>query len=233
VNYVVTFGLFGVFMIATGVFHGGWWYLLLTSAPCVLLMSAGYAGLGPGIYFKTRDGRIPFWARLLHYPIVLTSGTEYLLKAAFSKENAYDRVGDDLILGRRPRPNEFPEGVANCVDLAAEFGEPQAIRESTNYVNLPVLDGDVPTQDALRTAIASLVPGTTFVHCAVGHGRTGVFALALLAERGRVKSYEEGIGLLKGVRPGIDLNAKQEAFVRGYFPAASAAQGGACAGSRS
>ena len=42
-------------------------------------------------------------------------------------------------------------------------------------------------------------------------------ALAFLAERGRIRSYEEGISLIKAARPGVALNKTQERFIRDYI----------------
>jgi protein-tyrosine phosphatase len=57
--------------------------------------------------------------------------------------------------------------------------------------------------------VAQLGPGRIFIHCAQGHGRTGLFALAVLLHSGAVGSLEEGLRFLTAARPGIRLNREQ------------------------
>jgi len=180
-------------------------------------MSAGYAGLGPRIFNKHPDGTIPLWVKIIHFPFLLYSAFVWQVTQMLSRENPYDRVQDDLIIGRRLRARELPHGIVNCVDLTAEFEDPKEIRESTNYVNLPILDAGVPETDTLDSVISRLSPGMTYVHCAQGHGRTGLFTLALLAKRGRIKSFQEGMARIKQARPGVGLNKTQDQFIRSYI----------------
>jgi len=156
-------------------------------------------------------------SRLVHLPYLLYTAAMWNLLRLAGKENPVDRVSEDLLLGRRLRGHELPAGIVNCVDLTSEFEEPQVIREGTNYINLPVLDADVPTREALETTIGKLKPGATFVHCAQGHGRTGLFALILLFKQGRIQSYAEGMALITKVRAGVGLNRAQAAFVRDFM----------------
>jgi protein-tyrosine phosphatase len=55
------------------------------------------------------------------------------------------------------------------------------------------------------------------VHCAQGHGRSGLFAIAFLAERNRIQSLDEGLALIKAARPGVGLNSTQVQFLRIYI----------------
>ena len=180
-------------------------------------LSAGYAGLGARIFCKQPDGIIPIWIKILHFPFMLYSYLIWHIARLTSRENAVDRVSANLYLGRRLLPGEVPEGVVNYVDLTAELEDPMSIRDSTNYIKLPILDGDVPGREALRTTLSHLCDEVTYVHCAQGHGRTGLFALAVLAERGIVSSFQEGMAMVKAARPGISLNKEQEDFIRGYI----------------
>ncbi|UCF05425.1 MAG: dual specificity protein phosphatase family protein, partial [bacterium] len=135
----------------------------------------------------------------------------------FSRENPFDKVEDDIILGRRLLAGELPEGIVNCVDLTAEFEEVKEIRESTNYISLPILDAAVPMPEDLAKALSQIKEGATYVHCAQGHGRSGLFTLALLNTRDSVGSFEEGITILKQARPGVRLNKVQESFARSFI----------------
>lgn len=75
----------------------------------------------------------------------------------------------------------------------------------------------VPLTEELTSTISRIRTGTTYIHCAQGHGRTGLFALALLSTRGKVDSFEDGFSRIKNVRPGIGLNKTQETFISKFI----------------
>jgi len=216
-KYSITFLILGGLVSYLAVSLGGWWHLLHWFSLSLFTQSAGYASLGSRVFGKRPDGRIPTWSKIIHLPYMVYSVCTWQLTRMLSRENPTVIVTDDLILGRRLQAGELPAHVANYVDLTSEFEDPVQIRKSTKYVNLPILDAGVPSQDALHSVIARLKPGTTFVHCAQGHGRTGLFALALLAYRHRIRSFDEGMALIKAARPGVGLNKTQETFIRNYI----------------
>jgi protein-tyrosine phosphatase len=222
-KYTITFLLLGGLVSYFAITLGGWWQILHWFSVSCILLSGGYAGLGPLVFGKGHDGRIPVWSKIVHLPFMLYCSLVWHLVRIFSRENPTDEVSGDLILGRRLLTSEMLSGISNYVDLTAEMEDPRAIRERESYVAFPILDADVPAPLALKKVVAALRPGKTFVHCAQGHGRTGLFALALLAERGRI-SYDEGIAKLTAVRPGLALNAKQQAFMRKYIGEQPAAE---------
>jgi len=180
-------------------------------------MFAGHVWLGPRVIGKREDGTIPTWAKGLHLFFMLGYWAELEVTARLGRENSFDSVSDDLIIGRRLKTRELPSGIVNYVDLTGELEDPKSIRAMTNYISLPILDGGVPTTDELRSIIERLAPGTTYVHCTRGHGRTGLFTLALLVERGSIQSFNDGMATLRRGRPGMYLNAAQEKFIRCYI----------------
>jgi protein-tyrosine phosphatase len=181
----------------------------------------GYAGAGARIFSKKPDGTIPIWAKIIHLPFLAYAGVVWHVTRIISCENPYDKVEADIILGRRLLANELPEGVVNCVDLTAEFEEPKQIRESTNYISLPILDAGIPTAEELNKALSRLEKGATYIHCAQGHGRSGLVTLALLLDRDSVSSFEEGLSKLTRVRPGVGLNRAQQRFTRAFITSRS------------
>ncbi len=116
---------------------------------------------------------------------------------------------EGLVVGRRLLPGELDWEFANYIDLTAEFPEPLALRRSSGYLSFPILDGSAPDPTALRKVVDRLRSGKTFVHCAQGHGRSGLFALAVMLKSGAVRTVSEGLEKLKAVRPGISLTAVQ------------------------
>jgi protein-tyrosine phosphatase len=225
-KYALTFALLGALVCYWAVSLSGWWYLLVWIAISFFILSAGYAGLGAKIFCKRSDGTIPLWVKIIHFPFLLYLSVVWTFIRMLSRENPFDKVGDDLILGRRLFTSELPHGIVNYVDLTTEFEDPKEIRETTNYVCLPILDASVPSSQGLISALSRLRAGTTYVHCAQGHGRTALFALALLWTQGGFRSFEDGFFFLKKVRPGIGLNKAQEAFIKKFI----AEQGSAAKG---
>ena len=192
------------------------WLLLWISADC-LLLAVGYFGLGSKVYGKNPRGGFPLWARVIHLPMMLSSLLIWQLFRLFSKENAYDEVAEDLFVGRRLSNDEIPRGISNWIDLTAELDDPKQIRDSTQYICLPILDGTVPDARVLDHILSRLDHGKTYVHCAQGHGRAALFALLLLARRGVISDVEDGIRLLQKARPSIILHSGQRKFVADFI----------------
>lgn len=216
-KYSLAFGLLGLLLTCWSLVQSGWFLLLLWPAANLWALFAAYAGVGPRIFGKKPNGVIPLWIKIFYLPFLLYANLVTGIVNRLTSENPVDRITPELIMGRRVLPSQMPEGVKYCVDLTAEFDEPREIRESTHYINLPVLDGSVPSVEALRSIVTQLVDGTTFVHCAQGHGRTALFVLAFLVERGLIRSFEEGYAVIRRGRPRIYLNRKQKRFIKRYI----------------
>jgi protein-tyrosine phosphatase len=216
-KYTIIFLIFGGLFSSLACALGGWWCLLHWFSFSCFASSAGYAGLGPRVFGKRPDGRIPTWSKIIHLPYMVFAESMWRLTRSFNRENPTDTVTDDLILGRRLLVSELPGAVSNYVDLTADTEDPKVIRDSTGYIAFPILDAGVPSPVALRSVVSQLRPGRTFVHCAQGHGRACLFALALLVERHHIRSFDEGMALIKAARPRVGLNKTQEAFMRDYI----------------
>jgi hypothetical protein len=179
-----------------------------------LLLGGAHLRGGHGVFGKRANGTLPLWSWMVFLPLFLLTLLVWHLARLFSGEPAFHRVSPHLVVGRRLFTREKPGGFANYVDLTAEFAEPREVREAPEYVAFPLLDASAPSVAALRGAVAGLRPGPTFIHCAQGHGRTGLFALAVLLESKTVQTVDEGLAKLTEVRPGIRLSASQEQCIR-------------------
>jgi hypothetical protein len=168
----------GVLLVVLGLVEGGWFHLAVWLGCDFLVLGIAH-GLGlHRVLGKRADGTLPLWSWIVFLPLFSYVTIVWYVIRVFNREPAYNAVTEELVVGRRLLASELEGGFNNFVDLTAEFSEPSAIRRSPSYLCFPILDGAAPTPEVLRAAVDALRPGRTFIHCAQGHGRTGLFALA-------------------------------------------------------
>jgi protein-tyrosine phosphatase len=213
-RHLLTF--LGAILVVFGLVERGW-LLIAVSLGCDFLIFGVAHGRGSHrVFGKRADGTLPLWSWLVFFPLFIYTTVVWHLIRMFRREPAHNTVTEQLVVGRRLLAFELEGEFENVVDLTAEFSEPSGIRCSPSYRSFPILDGSAPTPEALRTAVASLRPGRTFIHCAQGHGRTGLFALAVLLSSGVARSVEDGLRLLSSARPTIRLSREQHRCIRVY-----------------
>lgn len=216
-KYAAALGMISVVFAAWAFIYPSVGVVLVWASLSFAVVAAGYAGLGSRVFGKRRDGSIAPMTKVILLPYLLYTWSVWHLCRLLSREAAFNRIGDDLVIGRRLLARELPEAFDHYVDLTSEFEEPREIRSRHGYRCVPILDASVPSHEELRRAVSETADGTTYVHCAQGHGRTGLFALALLFHRGRVTTPQEGITLLQQLRPAIRLNRLQRHFIEDYM----------------
>ncbi len=208
-RYSLLLVLLGAILLGFGLLEGGWLLLASWLGCNFLIVGIAHAKGWHRIFGKQSNGTLPPWSWLLFLPLHLYTLIVWHGIRFLSREPAYNVVTDHLTVGRRLLPSELDQPFDNYVDLTAEFFEPVAIRRATSYRSFPVLDAAAPTTQDLRAFLSTLRPGRTFVHCAQGHGRTGLVAAAVLLYTKEVLTAEEALRILKRVRPGIALNNAQ------------------------
>ena len=208
--------LLGLGLILLGSVRTGWFLLAIWLGCNFLVLGMAHALGAHRVLGKRRDGTLPFWSWLIFFPLHVYTLVVWHLFRLFSKEPAQSSVGEQLTIGRRLLAQECEGGFENYVDLTAEFSEPSAIRKAPGYFSFPILDGAAPRPEALHRAVAELRPGRTFIHCAQGHGRTGLFALAVLLHSGVAATVEDGLLILHAVRPGVCLNREQMECIKAF-----------------
>ena len=201
--------LLGLVLITIGMTGGGLLLLAVWLGCDFLVLGIAHARGAHGIFGKRQDGSIPVWSWLVFLPLFIYIIIVWHVIRIFSREPALNRVSNDLVIGRRLLPSELEGEFENYIDLTAEFVEPAVIRQAPGYYSYPILDGAAPEAKSLRAAVDRLRPGRTFIHCAQGHGRTGLFALAVLLKCGLTPTVDEGLRMLRAVRPGVRLNRSQ------------------------
>lgn len=104
-------------------------------------------------------------------------------------------VDDTVWRGSHPKEETFRDlakrGVTTIVDLRAEEGldvdEKLLHRLGITRFNIPLRDGQVPTEAQVRTflSIVDHAEGKVYVHCMAGVGRTGAMVAAYLVATGQ------------------------------------------------
>lgn len=186
------------------------------------VLSAAYAGAGPGLLRKRPSGRRSIWGWLLLGPYFLLNAATFCAYRLLSHEPPYTQVAPKLFFGRRLSKRETEAvGWAGVLDLAGEFSEARPLRTLRGYLSLPVLDATAPTAEQLRSAVVwierAVGSGPVYVHCALGHGRSACVVVAYLLETRAVATVTEGVELLQSVRPGVRLHKAQRRAIRAFL----------------
>ena len=184
-----------------------WGAFLLWPATALLIVAAGYFGVGPDIYRK-RDGLLSPAARLVLGPVLIG---QYLSLRHYQRHcRKWDEVTPQIWIGRWLRQGEAEEtvtcGVTAVLDLSAEFSEPQSFR-GLRYCNMAVLDLTAPTLDQLDRAADFINEearrGIVYVHCKIGYSRSTAAIGAALLKSGEVEDPDEVMARLRRARPSI------------------------------
>ena len=69
----------------------------------------------------------------------------------------------------------------------------------------------MPATDQLQVGVAqtATLNGTIYIHCAEGHGRTGLFAAALLVKLGYFNTVDDALEFVKSKRHLVRLGRRQ------------------------
>lgn len=191
-------------------------WLLLWSGGSFCVVAAAYAFQKPRLLGKRLNGTMAWGVCVLLLPYLLLTWLIWYAQTGLSHENVCDEVAPGLWLGRRATVGELPRGVSLIVDLTSEFPEPRSVRENFAYLCLPTLDNAAPEQERFQEVIQKMAAweGETYVHCALGHGRSALVAAAVLMAWGLACSPEEAFAQLKRARPGVKLNQTQRGFLK-------------------
>ncbi|MFP2895425.1 tyrosine-protein phosphatase [Corallococcus sp. 4LFB] len=209
-TFVFTTAALLLAFLAQRIQGAGW--LLLWPSVSFAVVALAYAGVGARAFGKQADGRMRPGAVLALLPyLLLTWGTWYLARR-ISRERVLDEVAPGVLVGRRLLPGELPASVSAVLDLTSEFIEPEGIRSACRYVSLPILDASTLPLERVVPVLRELatLPGPLYVHCAQGHGRTGMIAAALLVARGDAPDAKTALARVREARPAVRLSVQQE-----------------------
>ncbi|MEJ4043590.1 phosphatase PAP2/dual specificity phosphatase family protein [Erwinia sp. SLM-02] len=187
-------------LLAWGVPYGT---ILLWPAAALLMVAAGYAGLGTTVFQKTPEGQLSLSARWLLWPYL--AGAR-LSKRWFSRTlPATSPVFADVALGGFPdRPLPFTA----VLDLTAEFHHRPA--PGAAWHSYPMMDLLVPDLADLQRAVERLnrlrtPQGSLLVCCALGLSRSATVVAAWLLATGHAASVAQAVETIRAQRPQVVL----------------------------
>lgn len=224
-RYALTFLLLavGCFGASLAIWNSVGWIAILLWYPAVsfALIAVAYARASPRMLFKKDNGERSAVGWLLFAPYFLLNELTFGLYRLLSREPAFTQVSPNLFFGRRLSDREHQACAwVNVLDLACEFSEARSVRKSPGYRSLPVLDADSPSEPELRSSIEwigeAVLTGSTYVHCALGHGRSPCLVIGYLLTVGTVDTVAEGEQLLRSLRPGVRLHQPQLRLLRRF-----------------
>ena len=197
-------------VFAIAIVYGGWANWLLWPALNFGGLAFAYSHNSPRPFGKRADGTLRGDLVVLYFPLLVLTWSVWHLWRIVTRESAFDRIDGTLIIGRRLLANEPSPDADHFLDLTQEFAEPKEIRERAGYWSFPILDAAGPSPEALVDMALQLPPDRTlYVHCAQGHGRTGLVASVILLATARAATAEEALGRIQQARPGVRLSAAQ------------------------
>jgi protein-tyrosine phosphatase len=207
----------GLILIVSGIVLGRWGCLL-----CWLGLSFFWAGIAYTLgvhsaFAKRSNGTIPWWSWVLHLPFFCYTSLIWEILRWFNPVPAWNRVNDNLYIGRRLADSELFSDFDNYVDLTAEFQDAREARKMPGFLCFPILDASAPSAALLKSWVKRLRPGRTYIHCAQGYGRTGLFAAAFLLNSGEARTAGEALDMLSDARPGVHLNSRQRKCIQEYI----------------
>lgn len=211
----VVFGLIAYFLANAALGRSGL-LVLLWPAVSFALVSASYLIGEVRVFGKRSDGTRHLLAIAALGPYLLLARGVWLLQVLLGSAPATVRVNPSLVIARRMRAHELPADAAAICDLTCELLDPKPIRTHSGYTAFPILDASIAPPEDLIALARSLPPpaeGVLVVHCAKGHGRTGIFSATWLMVHGFAQTAAEAVAQLKAARPELALRNKQRAVL--------------------
>jgi protein-tyrosine phosphatase len=211
---------FAWFLIAGGCLWlaselGGYAWILLWPAISFLVVAFAYTKSWSGVFGKhPHSGRLAWPKKLLLAPFLLFTWFIWNLWRLTSSEPPVAQLSEECWIGRRPTRTEIPDAIRSVVDLTSEFEGYHP--PNVSYLNIPILDGGTLSTRQFRAALATLeqLPKPIFVHCAQGHGRTAMVAIALLLSEKKAASVDSALKMIHHLRPQAIPNKDQLAALR-------------------
>nr|WP_136250458.1 diacylglycerol kinase family protein [Ningiella ruwaisensis] len=210
-------------LCAIAAFYVPNWYFSVLLAWVSLSLGAvsfAYVSQSPWIFRKNDRGNIPFYAHWLFIPFLLGAQIYNSWQRKNDTVPAIQKIEDGLFLACRLFPSDIEElqrlKVKAILDATAEFSGMNWSADDKNlaYLNIPILDHQVPKEKDLLKAINWIgnqlqSDRNVVVHCALGRGRSVLIMAAYLIASGRAKDIDEALEKINSIRGTARLNNYQ------------------------
>jgi protein-tyrosine phosphatase len=209
-KYGVVFLIASGFMTTYAITSKGWFLLFLWPAVSFATVAVGYLHSGPAVFGKRQDGKLAPQNVVVLFPYLAYLWSLWYVIRVVQREPAVNQLSEGLLIGRRLLSSELPQDIETVVDLTCEFNEPRELR-SKSYLLCPILDGFVPAMEQLVAWVQAIDAAREpiFIHCAEGHGCTGLVAAALVVARGQATTAMEALQIVQSKRPLVRLGKRQ------------------------
>lgn len=207
-----------------------WWMQVVTlwGALACVWFGIGYLFSRGELLFKSKEGRLPVWVKLLLLPVLVGVMVYNFFARRVDSAPPLQEVDDGLWVGRRLLPLDVPRlnehRISAILDVTAEFDSlPKALLpEGIHYLNVPVFDHDVMRMSQLRRAVNWIheerrAGRKVVVHCALGQGRSVTVILAYLAALYPGRDHEEILEAIRQVRASVNPNRRQIRLVEEFL----------------
>jgi protein-tyrosine phosphatase len=216
-KYGIQFAIVAFLLVTLAFSQRGWHFLLLWPAVSFAIVSLGYLHIGPRVYGKSNRGCLSPMTQLVLLPYLLFLWATWYAVRTVTREPAFNTLTENIVIGRRLLSHELPGDIDHVIDLTCEFNEPQSLR-SLSYHSFQILDGAVPSPDQLREWVdrISKLSGNIYIHCAEGHGRTGLLAACMLMYLHHSQTPDESLRYIRSKRPLVRLGHRQLAVLNDF-----------------
>ncbi|MCT8988345.1 diacylglycerol kinase family protein [Shewanella phaeophyticola] len=188
------------------------------------LVSSAYWFNSAGIFRKSQDGSIPWYISWSFVPFLMGSQAYNSWARKHDKVPAIQQIDKQLYLACRLFPSDVEqlkrEKIGAILDVTAEFDalEWTLVDENIEYLNIPVLDHNVPTIAQVNQAVNWLhnqvrKGNNVVVHCALGRGRSVLMLAAYLVCRDKNRQFSDVLKSINDIRQTARLNKWQLAGV--------------------
>ena len=194
-----------------GIRNGGWLLLLLWPAANCFCIGVSYVVKFPQLFGKRANGLLNPFSTFILLPYLSYLWLVWHALRLTQSENAHDELDERFTIGRRLLHAEMPSDIQNVIDLTCEFNEPRKIASQFNYLSFPILDATAPSSVDLQSFVQKIdsLDGKSYIHCAQGHGRTGLVMAAILLNHHPELTVDDAIKKIKSVRPALRCNSEQ------------------------
>ncbi len=210
-KYALAFMVLAVLLTTNAAMRGGFAWLLVYPATSFAVVGIAYISSRHELFGKRSGGTLAPVAVLVLAPYLVYVWSIWHVVRLLSREPAVSRVDDELFIGRRLLNEELPVGIQTVVDLTSEFAEPRRLRSVSRYVSFPILDASTRSANEIAELAVSVakLAAPIYIHCAQGHGRTGLIAASVLLAAGKADSVDQAVSRLEEARSQLKISGAQ------------------------